>query len=79
MKNRFLEAVAFAKKMFAELVTKELYNPGLESKFTSAYTNAFNLHYVFKASKRNDFVKGSTMQITVKDRAGNVVMREIDV
>jgi hypothetical protein len=40
MKNRFMEAVAFAKKMIADPVTKALYQPGPESKFTSAYAAA---------------------------------------
>ena len=40
MKTRFLEAVAFAKKQIADPVTKALYQPGPESKFTSAYAAA---------------------------------------
>ena len=40
MKSRFLEAVAFAKKQIADPVTKALYQPGPDSKFTSAYAAA---------------------------------------
>jgi len=40
MKSRFLEAVAFAKKMIADPETKALYQPGPDSKFTSAYAAA---------------------------------------
>ena len=40
MKTRFLEAVAFAKKQVADPVTKALYQPGPDSKFTSAYAAA---------------------------------------
>jgi hypothetical protein len=137
MKSRFLEAVAFAKKMIADPATKALYQPGPESKFTSAYAaaladylkrpviddvdvsnyhgnegdvivvkasdiartltvsvsivgsngeiidqgealpNAFNPDYVFRTSKRNDLLKGSTIQIMVKDKPGNMVTKEI--
>lgn len=137
MKTRFLEAVAFAKKQIADPVTKALYQPGPESKFTSAYAAALadylkrpviddvdvscykgddgdaivvtasdvaptltvmvsvvDAHgsvieqgeaitairtnrYVFKVSKRNDFIKGSTIRVTVRDRPGNVVEREL--
>jgi len=35
--------------------------------------------YVFRASKRNDLIKGSTIRITVRDRPGNVVDRELKV
>ena len=139
MKTRFLEAVAFAKKQIADPVTKALYKPGPESKFTSTYAAALadylkrpviddvdvsrykgnegdaivvkasdvaqtltvlvsvldtNEHiidqgeaipailtnsYVFRASKRNDLIKGSTIRITVRDRPGNVVDRELKV
>lgn len=40
MKARFLEAVAFAKKQIADPVTKALYQPGPDSRFTSAYAAA---------------------------------------
>src|SRR6476620_1358689 len=40
MKSRFLEAVAFAKKQIADPVSKALYQPGPDSKFTSAYAAA---------------------------------------
>lgn len=139
MKTRFLEAVAFAKKQIADPVTKALYQPGPESRFTSAYAAAladylkrpviddvdvsnykgkegdaivvkatdvaqtltvmvtvvdtnnsvveqgeaiptlFTQGYVFKANKRHDLIKGCTMLITVRDRPGNVVHRELKV
>ena len=137
MKSRFLEAVAFAKKQIADPVTKALYQPGPESKFTSAYAaaladylkrpvvesvdvsgyqgnagdvivvkasdvartlmvavsvfgvdgnvidhgdaveNVFTDSYVFRASHRNAFVRGSKVLVTVKDRPGNIVVSEI--
>ena len=40
MKARFLEAVAFAKRQIADPVTKALYQPDADSKFTSAYAAA---------------------------------------
>lgn len=40
MKARFLEAVAFAKQQVADPVSKALYQPGPDSKFTSAYAAA---------------------------------------
>jgi hypothetical protein len=137
MKSRFLEAVAFAKKMIADPATKALYQPGPESKFTSAYAaaladylkrpviddvdvtgyhgnegdmiivkasdiartltvtmtvmgingevieqgealpNAFNLDYVFSGRKKNNLVHGSVLRVTVTDKPGNVVVREV--
>ena len=138
MKTRFLAAVAFAKKQIADPVTKALYQPGPESKFTSAYAAAladylkrpviddvdvsnykgnegdaivvkasdvvqnlnvmvtlldtnsilieqgeaistlFTKGYVFKTNKRHE-ITGCTILITVRDRPGNVVYRELKV
>ena len=137
MKTRFLEAVAFAKRQIADPVAKALYQPGPDSKFTSAYAAALADYlkrpfidnvdvsgykgkvgnaiivkasdvartltvvvsvldtsgnvieqgealpailmpvFVFRASKRNDLIKGCTVRIRVKDRPGNSVEREI--
>lgn len=137
MKTRFLEAVAFAKKQIADPVTKALYQPGPNSKFTSAYAaaladylkrpvidavditnyhgrdgdviivkasdvartlmvavsilsvdgsvvehgealpNAFTLDYVFRRVNVNSTVRGSKILVTVKDRPGNIVVKEM--
>lgn len=137
MKTRFLEAVVFAKKQIADPATKAIYQPGADSKFTSAYAaaladylkrpviedvdvsnykgnegdvvvikasdvprtlivvvsifgidgkvvehgnavdNVFNDNYVFKATQRNAFVSGSKILVTVRDRPGNMVVREV--
>jgi len=139
MKSRFLDAVAFAKRQIADPVTKALYQPGADSKFTSAYAaaladylkrpvieevdtstyhgnegdviivkasdvartlivavsifgidgrvieqgdawpNVFTLDYVFRSTKMNSAVKGSKISVTVTDRPGNMVVKEIVV
>ena len=139
MKSRFLEAVAFAKKQIANPATKAIYQPGPDSKFTSAYAaaladylkrpvvedvdvsaysgnvgdvivvkatdiartlvvavsvfgidgkvvehgiavdNVFTDRYIFKATRPNAFVRGSKILITVRDRPGNMVVKEIVV